>query len=232
MRKYRRTIDPRVASLARNIASGASGNEKLQEALMAAAISACTVAAQVQALLTVCKTTANSFMMAHGPGETANNVVEVFGKLGQNLMKAADGSFTEALEGLVAMSIESLPADQRMRAMTSLAQASGLDPSQIALDYEEHSVDVPEEGEDKGDDPAPQQEPMIEYNSFSMDAFTEIAAVRRLTELQIKHDPDGMFLVGLGHDGRSWFRITRLHCDETEAQRVLSGVRNRMYHRT
>jgi hypothetical protein len=224
-RKYRRTVDSRVASIARQLSQEAAGNENLQEALLAVAISACSVSSQTQSLLAVCKVASNAFATAKGAGDLANKGNELFGRLGESIVKSSDGIFTEALESLVAVATEALPADQRLRTLTNLAIASGLDPSQIALDYEEHTVDAPEP-----ERTAP-EEPNIEYNIFNIDAFTEIAAVRRMSEIQPRVEPDGRFLVGLGADGRSWFRISRLQCDDEEARRVAEAVKNRLYRR-
>jgi hypothetical protein len=224
-RKYRRTVDPRVASIARQLSRGAAENTKLQDALLAVAIAACTVSVQTQSLLAVCKTAGNAFASCQGSGDLAEKGGEVFGRLGESIAKSTDGIFTEALESLVAVAAEALPPDHRLRTLTNLAIASGLDPAQIALDYEEHTVDVPEPKEE------PVKLPNVEYNVFNIDAFTEIAAVRRLSEIQARNEPDGRFLVGLGPDGRSWYRITRLQCDDEEARRVTEAVKNRLFRR-
>ena len=226
-RKYRRTIDPRVASLARQISKSAATNERLQEALLAVAISACMVSTQTQALLAVCKTAGNAFATCDVSGELADKGGEVFGRLGEGIVQATEGIFTESLESLVAMASEAVPADQRLRTLVTLAAASGLDPSQIALDYEEQSSDVPEPKKD-----APLIPSNVEYNIFSIESFTEVCSVRRLSELRISNDADGKYLVGLGFDGRTWYRVTRLQCDDQEAERVAQAVRNRLSKRS
>jgi hypothetical protein len=229
IRKYRRHIDTRLSSIAREVAQSAKDSPEkaqLQEALISVAVSACAVALQTQALAAVCKTASNAFARAFsGKGsEVASRSVEVFGDLSKNILRSGDGVLVESLETLVAIAAEALPSDYRLRTITTLAISSGLDPAQIALDYQEHTSDTPEESAQETE--ATVRQKVEAYTAIALDAFTEIAAVRGMTTFRIEHDDTKRFLIG--HTGKTWLRVIELLCDEEECERVAEGVRNRI----
>jgi hypothetical protein len=221
-RKFRRNIDHRIASIGREMAGLASAHPQLQDALTSVALNACMLSLNSQALVASCKAASDLFAQTLSDhGQAPHKSREMFGALAHNVLQSSNGPFVETLETLVAIAAEALPPDQRLRTLSNLAVSSGLDDSQIALDYQE------QENEKRESEPEPEYEaPELEYNGISLDAFTEIAAVRGLFRIRSESEGTARFLAG--SDGRNWYRLVQLRCSAQEAERVAEGVRNRI----
>jgi hypothetical protein len=220
-RKHRRHVDTRTLSVAKDLAKRASTNPKLQENLLSVAMSACLLALHAQELSAACKTAANAFdAMSEGDGGVERSkATQVLGQLAGNVLLASDGVFQESLESLVAIAIESLPNDERVRLLSTLAASAGLDAAQITLDYE---VEEGEEPPEKPAEPVVIEGPERTYSRQHIEVFAEIAKVRRLQDFRVRVVDRRRSLEGF--NGRMWFTVAPLWCNEEEAERVRNAV--------